>query len=106
MDDVISIVSVTMEADENGIEQETKATREVFCSVESVTRAEFFEGGRAGLNPEYVFIVFAADYHGEPIIIYKEKAYAVYRTYHVPGTDYMELYAERKGGTNGKGNAY
>lgn len=106
MDDVISIISVMREVDENGIEQETNESREVFCKVESVTRAEFFEGGRAGLNPEYVFIVFALDYHGEPMIVYHGKTYSVYRTYHVPGTDYMELYAERKGGTNGKGDAY
>lgn len=75
--------------------------REVFCQVESVTRAEFFEGGRSGLNPAFVFIVFAEDYEGEDLCEYEGKPYGIYRTYRTED-DYMELYVERKGGTNGK----
>jgi hypothetical protein len=70
------------------------------CQVNSVTRNEFFEAGRNGLNPEYVFRVFFGDYDGERIVEYKGKRYGVYRTYH-GRNDMMELYAERKGGTNG-----
>ena len=73
----------------------------MFCQVDSVTRAEFFDGGRNGLNPEYRFTVFAADYNEEKSCIYKGKAYGIYRTYQ-PRTDTLELYAERKGGTNGQ----
>lgn len=72
---------------------------EVFCRVGSVSRIEFFEGGRNGLNPSMVFQVFAGDYHGEEICEYLGRRYSIYRTY-MTDSDYMELYAERKGGTN------
>ena len=73
--------------------------REVFCQVDSVTQTEFFEGGRNGLNPEYRFTMFAYDYQDERIVEYNGRLYAIYRTYQ-PRTDIIELYAERKGGTN------
>lgn len=73
--------------------------RDVFCQVDSVTQSEFFEGGRNGLNPEYRFTMFAADYQGERNVIYNGHQFSVYRTYQ-PRTDIIELYVERKGGTN------
>jgi hypothetical protein len=69
------------------------------CQVDSITRAEFFEGGRNGLNPEFKFTMFFGDYSGESIVEYQGKTYAVYRTY-LRRTDIIELYVERKGGTN------
>lgn len=80
------------------------AERRVFCSVSSVTASEFFEGGRNGLNPEYRFEIFFGDYAGEQLLRYKGDTYAIYRTYRAKN-DVLELYAERKGGTNGKGDA-
>lgn len=44
--------------------------------------------------------MFFDDYNDEPIVEYNEKRYTVYRTYH-SRTDDIELYVERKGGTNG-----
>lgn len=79
----------------------TVRARTVFCNVNSVTRSEFFEAGRNGLNPEFVFTLFFGDYEGEHTLIYNGLAYAVYRTYR-GRNDTLELYAERKGGTNGK----
>ena len=101
MDAVLILVGKTRTQDEYGMWKETPTDRQIFCQVESVTRAEFFDGGRNGLNPEFQFTVFAGDYNGETVCKYEDKQYGIYRTYRVPGTDYMELYAERKGGTNG-----
>lgn len=100
IDAVITLISETTTKDENGVLQATRTPRTVFCQVESVTRSEFFSGGRNGLNPEYVFYVFHGDYSEETIIEYNEHRYGVYRTYITDG-DYIELYAERKGGLNG-----
>lgn len=97
--DVIELVSVTQEQDEFGVWQSTPTKRTVFCKVESVTRAEYFEGGRNGLNPEYKITMFFGDYAGEDTVIYNGNAYGVYRTYHA-STDTLELYVERKGGVN------
>ena len=97
---VITLISVTKSQDDYGVWRETEAQRDVFCDVGSVTRAEFFDGGRNGLNPEYVFTMFFGDYAGERIVEYNGDRFAIYRTYH-GRNDTIELYAERKGGTNG-----
>lgn len=99
MDDVIKLVAQTYTQDEYGVQKATESEKQVFCKIESVTRAEFFDGGRNGLNPEMRFDVFAADYSGETVVVWRENRYAVYRVYN--GGDYAELYTERKGGTNG-----
>lgn len=97
---VIYLIAQTRTQDDYGVWREEETRRKVFCDVSSVTASEFFDGGRNGLNPEYRFIVFFADYRGERIVEYKQKRYAVYRTYHAR-TDALELYCERQGGTNG-----
>jgi hypothetical protein len=51
------------------------------------------------LNPEFKFTMFFGDYSVESIVEYQGKTYAVYRTY-LRRTDIIELYVERKGGTN------
>lgn len=101
MDDVLDLIGTTKAQDEYGVMRETAVPRRVFCQTSSITRAEFFDAGRNGLNPEIVFTVFNGDYRGERTIRYHGDGYAVYRTYIVPGSDYIELYAQREGGTNG-----
>ena len=95
--EVIHLVKSTSSQDDTGVWRSTTTTREVFCKAESVTRAEFFEGGRSGLNPEYKFVVFFGDYDGERTVVYNGVTYGVYRTYHA-STDLLELYVERKAG--------
>ena len=97
---VITLIGSTRAQNEYGVWVETPTRREVFCQVDSVTRAEFFDGGRNGLNPQFRITMFFDDYNDEPIVEYNEKRYTVYRTYH-SRTDDIELYVERKGGTNG-----
>lgn len=98
---VITLLSITWTQDEFGVWRENITEREVFCSVDSVTRAEFFEGGRNGLNPQFRITMFFGDYDGETMLIYNGSTYSVYRTYQARD-DTLELYVERKGGTNGK----
>lgn len=98
--EVITLITETKTQDDYGVWNITETTRDVFCQVDSVTRAEFFEGGRNGLNPEYKFTLFFGDYEGERDVEYKGDRYGIYRTFR-GRTDTMELYAERKGGTNG-----
>lgn len=98
--DVITLIKETQTQDANGVWRKQTAEREVFCQVNSITRAEFFDAGRNGLNPEYSFSMFFGDYDGERTVRYKGQMYGVYRTYH-ERTDVLELYVERKGGVNG-----
>lgn len=99
--DIITLIPTTQAVDQYGVQKTVEGTpREVMCQVDSVTRAEFFDGGRNGLNPELVFRVFFADYNDETLLEYNGKKYGIYRTYY-RRDDFVELYAERKGGTNG-----
>lgn len=102
MNDVLTLYSNTWTLDENGIQKYNAAPTktEVFCERHSITRAEFFQAGRNGLNPQYMFTVFKGDYSGETLLEYDGKMYSVYRVYE-NDEDYLELYVERKGGTNG-----
>lgn len=97
--DVIYVLEVSKSQDEYGRWIETMTRKQIFCQVESIAQREFFEAGRNGLNPQFKFIVFFGDYNNEPIIEYNGSTYAVYRTY-LRKDDFIELYVERKGGTN------
>ena len=98
--DVIKLIGITYTKDDYGVPRSTPKATEVMCQVDSVTRAEFYEAGRNGLNPEFRFTMFYGDYSGESVVEYKGETYSVYRTY-LRKTDIIELYVERKGGTNG-----
>ena len=77
---VITLISQEKIQDENGVWRTIENARSVFCSVNSVTRNEFFEGGRNGLNPEYQITMFRYDYNGESIIKHEGQSYGKYRT--------------------------
>lgn len=100
MDDELELIAYSYAKDAYGVDQATPTSRWVFAQVDSVTRREFYDAGRNGLNPEFKFTVFADDYGGETVCRYREHQYSIYRAYHIPGTDYLELIAERKGGSN------
>ena len=96
---VINLIGTAKTQDDTGVWRQSKTTRTVMCQVASITRAEFFNAGRNGLNPEYVFSMFYGDYCGESIVEYEGYTYSVYRTFK-RRTDTIELYVGRKGGTN------
>ena len=97
---LLRLIAENITVDELGIASKTYTRTDTLCEVNSVTRQEFFEAGRNGLNPEYEFTVFVGDYEGERLCAYDGQNYAIYRTY-LGRNDTIELYAERKGGTNG-----
>lgn len=100
MDDVLTLLNVTTTKDARGVLHKSITSRDVFCKRQSVSRNEFFDGGRNGLNPEFVFTVFSAEYSGETLCKYNGLTYAIYRTY-LADSDYVELYVQREGGANG-----
>jgi hypothetical protein len=105
MDDELTLIGQEPYRDQAGVWKTHKTERDVFCKTSSITRQEYYEAGRNGMNPEFKFMIFSGDYNGESLCVFHGKSYSIYRSYLVPGSDYMELYAERKGGTNGKENA-
>lgn len=98
---VITLLSYARIQDAKGVWRDGPDTRrEVYCQVDSVSRAEFFAAGQAGLRPEYRITMFFGDYQGETRLLYNGVRYAVYRTYHAR-TDDLELYVQREVGVNG-----
>lgn len=97
--DVINLISIVRIQDDYGQWVDTPTSKQVFCQVESVGQREFFEAGRNGLNPQFKFTMFCGDYNNETLVEYQGNQYAVYRTY-LTKSDKIELYVERKGGTN------
>lgn len=100
--EIITLVQFPKMQNEDGVWVDCPPVkRKVYCAVNSVTRAEFFDAGRSGLNPEFRMTMFRGDYKGEDTLVYNGQTYSIYRTY-IAKTDIIELYVERKGGTNGK----
>ena len=72
-------------------EEETQSCqREVFCSVDSVKRNEFFEAMRSGIRLALVFHIAVDDYQGETILIYENTKYNIEKTYRLNEYD-LEL---------------
>lgn len=97
--DIVTLYADSVTYDEYGVAKKQRSGRDVYCKVDSVTRAEFFDAGRSGLNPEYRITMFFGDYEGEVLVGYNNRIYSVYRTYQAK-TDIIELYVERRTGTN------
>ena len=98
--EAIELITVTRTKDQNGIDRKKEESKTVYGYADSVTAAEFFEGGRNGLNPEIRVTMTVLDYSGQTILERGGERFGVYRTYR-PNNGTVELYAERKGGTNG-----
>ena len=94
----IYLVAETYTEDAYGVMTPATAERLVYANVRNVSQSEFFDGGRAGLNPEFKMTMFAFDYQGEKVVKYNGLYFEVYRTY-LAGTDTLELYVQRKQGT-------
>ena len=104
MDSSIQLISETMQQDELGAWYSDKVIRRVLCRVSSIDDTEFHEAGRSGLNPAVRVTVFHADYKGETKCRFESGDYTIYRTKRIPNSDYIDLYLERKGGSNGQTN--
>lgn len=76
--------------------------REVYVSVQGVTRTEHFKAAEAGLSPEAVLVTSLYDYDGETLLEWRGQKYAIYRSRQSPERDEVELYIERQGGISGE----
>lgn len=95
----IDLIAVTKSQDDRGVWRETQTSRQVFAHVKSATASEFFQGGKNGLKPVYVFEVFLPDYKEEPLVKFNGKIYSIYRSYIKDNVDIIELHVQLKTGT-------
>lgn len=94
---IINLISEEHVQDDIGQFHSRKSSRQVYCDVRSITRSEWFDAGRNGLQPTFIFTMFAPDYNGEKIVEFDGKRYGIYRTYRARN-EQIELYVEEKGG--------
>lgn len=92
--DVIDLIKETASA--HGVHQAvTEEARTVYCTVQSVSRSEFYNALNAGVQPEYVFkLELAEDYQGERVVRYRGQKFRVVRTYETDD-DGIEITCER-----------
>lgn len=93
----IYLVTTVYSQNEYGVMIPNETEKLVYADITSVTGAEWFEGGRNGINPEFRMRMFAPDYSGEEVLKYNDIYYTVYRTYKVRN-DIIELYVEKRKG--------
>lgn len=96
---VAYLVTETYQKDDIGQRIPVQTLRKIFCSVESVTRAEWSAAGEQGIKPECVMTMFGPDYHGEKVVMLDDQLYGIYRTYR-GRNDTVELYLEWKVGNS------
>lgn len=99
MDSFAYLIKQAYEKDNIGQLKKKKETKtEIFVTVLSITRNEFYKAGSGGITPDYVLKTASINYTGEQEIELDGVRYAVYRTYSPPDSDDIELYVHKKAG--------
>lgn len=97
IDTVITLIAETHSRNDYGLDITTETSREIWCSVKSVNRSDFYAAGQAGLALDHVFVTDAINYDGEEVVEYLGKRYDVTRVYQ-PTPDAIEIYVGHKVG--------
>lgn len=98
MEGTAVLISRSYIKDDIGQDVSTESRTEIWVTQKSITRNEWYEAGRNGLNPQIVLETSLVDYSGENLVEYNGERYGVYRTYSPPDRDTIELYLEKKAG--------
>lgn len=96
-DTTIALIREVHSKNDFGVPLTTEFSREVFCELKSVSRADFYSAGQAGLALDHVFVTDPINYNGERIVEYLGDRYEVTRTYEA-SIDSLEIYAGHKVG--------
>lgn len=100
------LIPATFEQNENGEYIEAAKPRKVYCSLRSVSRAEWSEAGQHGLRAEYQATMFAPDYNGEEsaelALRGGKMRFSIYRTY-LDANENIELYLGNRVGESDLG---
>ena len=82
LNDTIKLVDVVADMDADGYETFDEKLTEVKCdSGNGVTRAEFYEAMKAGMELTAAFEMWACDYGGQKVIEHNGKRYKVERAF-------------------------
>lgn len=98
MDDEIILISAEYEKDELKQQKSTESRRKIWCTIKSISRAEWREAAMQGLKPEIMVVTPSINYGGELRAEYRGMRYSVYRTYRRQDSDEIELYLSQQVG--------
>lgn len=102
---IIYLIKTVYNTNEYGVRIKSESKTKVRALISGTTSSEFYEAGRSGISvSDMVFTIPRRKYHDEIVVEFKEKRYAIFRTYPV-AEDLIELHVETKAGiTDGKKN--
>ena len=95
--DTLELGKLEIAVNDNGVEEETITTREVFCNEKSVTTNEFYQSSQNGNEIKIIFEVKQIDYEKEQFVLYENETYKIIRTYKTNSED-IELHCALKEG--------
>ena len=82
LNDTIKLVDVVVAEDADGYETTVETLTEVKCdSGSGVTRAEFYEAMKAGMELTAAFEMWTCDYGGQRVIEHNGKRYKIERAF-------------------------
>lgn len=99
LDDICTLVAVTLTRNTDGEEERTETERVVYCKANSVGSNEFFKAQQTGMRSSICLIVDSEEYANEPEAVYNGTGLSIYRTY-VRGDGFTELYLEDRAGVS------
>lgn len=99
IDGLITLIERIPSQNEYGAPVYEKVGHDVFCTVASVGKNEFYSATQAGLDVQFVFRTHPANYEGEDTLIYEGVEYGIVRTY-TASLDVLEIYAGYKAGAS------
>lgn len=100
IDGIITLISRIPSVNEYGAPVYERVGHDVFCTVSSVGKNEFYSAAQAGLDVQFVFRTHPANYEGEDTLAYEGLEYGIVRTY-MASLDVLEIYAGQKVGEYG-----
>lgn len=81
MNDELTLIKYETRENDMGDVINDKVKTKVLCSVESVTRSEFYAGASHDLQPEIVFVINKYDYENQSEVEFEGRKYNVIRSY-------------------------
>lgn len=78
---VLKLIKTTYTVDDLGQKVPVEISRDIYCNLRSVSRAEWSTAGQRGLNAELVATMYAPDYQGEQIVELQHPAASVESSY-------------------------
>lgn len=94
---IVFLVGQTYATDSIGQQVATETKTQIFASINSISRDEYFTASSQGLKPQYQVRINRYEYDGQKEIEINGERYAVYRSYVGKG-EMLDLYVEAKKG--------